>query len=121
MHHGLNSLVDRYLAVVQGGTNNPHRANVAADIREALLIEPAHGGKPAKYWSKEDQYIRLAAVYHKWSQHGGVWSAAAPQVRQALNTKLLVLLMPAVGAGTCKPNESCRERVLNTAASRRQV
>ncbi|KAH9001813.1 hypothetical protein EDB86DRAFT_2827581 [Lactarius hatsudake] len=60
----------RFLAVIINGTKNPHRAEVAKDITDAILKKRAANGKGAEYWTKEEQ----------WSRKSGVWSAAASQV-----------------------------------------
>lgn len=59
---------------------NIYRAHVAADIRNALIKVPARNGKPAQYWSQKEQEERLKVAYTKWSDKGGVWSAATPSV-----------------------------------------
>lgn len=60
---------------------NPHRAEVAKDITDAILKSRAKKGTSATYWNKEDQARRLTEAYEKWSEKGGVWSAAAFKVR----------------------------------------
>ncbi|THH23181.1 hypothetical protein EUX98_g7992 [Antrodiella citrinella] len=73
----------RYTTTVLDGTRNPHRVQVFSDIRDAILKVPAENGRPAVYWSQEDQAIRLVSVYQKWSEKGGVWSrASAKHVRK---------------------------------------
>jgi hypothetical protein len=71
----------RFLAVIVNGTKNPHRAEVASDITDAILKKRAANGKGAEYWSKEEQISKLEAAFEKWTRKGGVWSAAAAQVR----------------------------------------
>jgi hypothetical protein len=66
--------------VVIGGTHNPYRGEVARDITDSILQERAGGGKPAVYWSKEEQEMRLVSAFEKWSKKGGVWSEAARKV-----------------------------------------
>lgn len=67
--------------MIIGGTSNSHTKEVAGDIRDALLSQSASPDGPAHYRLKEEQYTLLCAAYKKWSDHGGVWSAAAPAVR----------------------------------------
>lgn len=71
----------RYLVVVLNGTKNPHRSGVAKDIRDAILKAGSTPESPAKYWSKEEQAVKLTAAYEKWEKVPGVWSAAAQKVR----------------------------------------
>ncbi|KAJ7157749.1 hypothetical protein C8R46DRAFT_909000, partial [Mycena filopes] len=73
----------RYLAAVLNGTNNLHRAEVAADIRNAILKNSASKGVLAQYWDKHEQEAKMIAVYNKYSARGGVWSAAAHAVHTA--------------------------------------
>jgi hypothetical protein len=70
----------RYLAAIINGLNNPYRAAVAADIRNAVLKVSASKDVPAQYWTKEEQETKVRQVYEKYSQMGGVWSAAAHTV-----------------------------------------
>lgn len=44
------------------------------------MKERAQGGKSAVYWSQSEQERRLCAVYEKWAQKGGIWSAASARV-----------------------------------------
>lgn len=44
----------------------------------------ASKGEPATYHSREEQERRLIAVYKKWEDKGGVWSAAAPEVSKTV-------------------------------------
>jgi hypothetical protein len=71
----------RFLAVIVNGTKNPHWAEVASDITDAILKKRAASGKGAEYWSKEEQILKLEAAFEKWTCKAGVWSAAAAQVR----------------------------------------
>ena len=71
----------RFLAVIVNGTKNPHRAEVAKDITDAILKKCAANGRGAKYWTKEEQARRLQHAFEKWLRKSGVWSAAASQVR----------------------------------------
>ncbi|KAJ6450330.1 hypothetical protein DFH09DRAFT_1400157 [Mycena vulgaris] len=73
----------RYLAVIINGMNNPHRGEVATDVRNAILINSASKGVLAQYWSKEEQETNMLAVYDKHCKKGGVWSAAAHTVHTA--------------------------------------
>ncbi|TFY52964.1 hypothetical protein EVG20_g10326 [Dentipellis fragilis] len=73
IHHFLA----RYLVTTLGGTKNQHRAAVARDIVDAMLISRTSKNEPAKYWSKEEQESRLQTMFEKWSAIGGVWSAAS--------------------------------------------
>ncbi|KAJ7081765.1 hypothetical protein B0H15DRAFT_912554 [Mycena belliarum] len=73
----------RYLAVVIGGMNNPHRGELAAAIRNAVLKNSASKGVIAQYWDKDDQKANMIAVYNKYCERGGVWSAAAHAVHTA--------------------------------------
>lgn len=66
--------------MVKDGTRNPHRSEVAKDIRDSIMIKPANKDGCAKYWTKEEQAVKLAAAYNKWSKVGTVWSAAAYKV-----------------------------------------
>jgi hypothetical protein len=70
----------RYFATIINGLNNPYRAAVAADIRNAVLKVSASKDVPAQYWTKEEQEAKVRQVYEKYSQMGGVWSAAAHTV-----------------------------------------
>ncbi|KAJ3476001.1 hypothetical protein NLI96_g11459 [Meripilus lineatus] len=72
--------IARYTAVILGGCKNRLRGIVSRDIRDSLLKEGATPERPALYWSKEEQGVKLEAVFQKWSRRGGVWSAAAPKV-----------------------------------------
>jgi hypothetical protein len=69
-----------YLSAIINGTRNPYRKVVAKEIVDAILISRAGKGDLAKYWSQEEQETRLEAVYNKWLEAGGVWSAAATKV-----------------------------------------
>ena len=71
----------RYLFVILDGTKNPHRSAVAKDITNAILKTRATGSAGATYWSQEEQESRLTAAYDYWLKNGGVWSAAASEVR----------------------------------------
>ncbi|KAJ7676042.1 hypothetical protein DFH06DRAFT_1466749 [Mycena polygramma] len=62
---------------------NPHRTEVAAAIRNALLKNSASKGVLAKYWTKEEQELKMREVYDRFSRRGGVWSAAAHAVHTA--------------------------------------
>jgi len=79
----IDCTLPRYLGAVINGTKNPYRKAVAKDIVNALLIRRAGDGKPAEYWSQEEQETHLQATYDKWLQVGGVWSAAATKVSPA--------------------------------------
>ncbi|KAI1781854.1 hypothetical protein LXA43DRAFT_907485 [Ganoderma leucocontextum] len=70
-------LIMRYMICVLGGTRNPHRAEVAEDVSNAIIKTKAHNGIPARYWSREEQVERLVKAFDKWAAVGGVWSAAA--------------------------------------------
>jgi hypothetical protein len=74
----------RYLIVVINGVKNPHRSAVAKDITDAILKTRAVKGGSAEYWSKDEQILKLANVFEKWSAKGGVWSAAASKASVAL-------------------------------------
>lgn len=50
------------------------------DVSDAILSEHAKPGKPAKYRTREEQEVRLQAMFEKWQATGKVWSAAAMQV-----------------------------------------
>src|SRR6266702_3640460 len=71
----------RFLAVIVNGTKNPHRAEVAKDITDAILKKRAANGRGTEYWTKEEQAWQLQHAFEKWSWKSGVWSAAASQVR----------------------------------------
>ncbi|KAJ7029100.1 hypothetical protein C8F04DRAFT_1188031 [Mycena alexandri] len=73
----------QYLAAVLNGTNNPHRRELAADIRNAVLKNSASKGVLAQYWDQEEQESKMIAVYDKYSVKDGVWSAAAHAVHTA--------------------------------------
>ncbi|KAJ7026747.1 hypothetical protein C8F04DRAFT_966119, partial [Mycena alexandri] len=73
----------RYLAAVLNGMNNPHRGELAADIRNAVLKNSASKGVLAQYWEKDEQEANMIAVYNKYTARGGVWSAAAHTVHTA--------------------------------------
>lgn len=53
---------------------------VGKDISAAILKTPASNGKPATYWSKEEQAEKVAAVYDKYEKMGNVWGPTAPAV-----------------------------------------
>lgn len=72
----------RYLAAVLNGMKNPHRSAIAADVRNSILKSPAQGGKPAAYWSQQEQERRLEETFTKWMRKGQCWSAAAIKVSQ---------------------------------------
>ncbi|KAI1782342.1 hypothetical protein LXA43DRAFT_906053 [Ganoderma leucocontextum] len=65
----------RYLICLVGGSKCPVRADVARDIVEAVLKCRARDKTPAIYWSKEEQEVRLEAVFKKWDAKA-VWTAA---------------------------------------------
>lgn len=71
----------RYGTAILGGSRNTHRKEVLADIRNAIIKTPAQKNRPATYWSKPEQEIKIAEAYDKWLRFGGIWSAAAPKVR----------------------------------------
>ncbi|KAJ7467666.1 hypothetical protein FB451DRAFT_1178035 [Mycena latifolia] len=73
----------RYLAAIINGTNNPHRSEVAAAIRNAVLKNSASKGVLAQYWSQEEQEANMIEVYNEYCRKGGVWSAAAHSVHMA--------------------------------------
>ncbi|KAJ6497153.1 hypothetical protein C8R47DRAFT_1212691 [Mycena vitilis] len=73
----------RYLAAIINGVNNPHRGEVAAAIRNALLKNSASKGVLAKYWTKEEQESKMREMYDRFSRRGSVWSAAAHAVHTA--------------------------------------
>jgi hypothetical protein len=75
-----SNLLGRYLTVVLGGTNNPHRGAVAKDIVDAVLSSRATADSPATYRAQPEQERRLQAAFDKWSKVSGVWSAAASKV-----------------------------------------
>lgn len=60
---------------------------VGKDIVNSILKKRSEKGTPAEYWEKEEQVERLKAAYEKWSNKGGVWSAAAPKVRDLSNER----------------------------------
>ncbi|KAJ7182935.1 hypothetical protein C8R43DRAFT_968527 [Mycena crocata] len=72
----------RYLAAVLNGAKNPHRSQIALDIRDAILKRPSSKGLLAQYWSQPEQEAKLQAVFNKWALKG-VWSAAAQNVHAA--------------------------------------
>ncbi|THH00509.1 hypothetical protein EW026_g2025 [Hermanssonia centrifuga] len=69
----------RYAVVILGGKKNPYRSAVINEIVSAVLRSRATKTKPAEYYNRDEQEDNLSAVYKKWSIHGGVWSAAAPE------------------------------------------
>ncbi|EGN99061.1 hypothetical protein SERLA73DRAFT_73632 [Serpula lacrymans var. lacrymans S7.3] len=76
-------MIMRYLVTIINGTNNPNRPQVAQEITDAILVTTAqHNDKTglALYRAKDDQEVRLQMVFEKWSQKGGVWSAASSKV-----------------------------------------
>lgn len=75
----------RYLIVIVNGTRNPHRSEVAMDVRNAVLKTGSTPEKPATYYSKEEQAVRLTNAFEKWETKGGVWSAAARKVMRLVN------------------------------------
>ena len=70
----------RYTATVINGTCNPHRKQVVTDIRDTLLLIPASSEGPTQYRTAKDQETWLSAVFNKYSEMDGVWSAAASVV-----------------------------------------
>ncbi|KAI1782042.1 hypothetical protein LXA43DRAFT_906966 [Ganoderma leucocontextum] len=70
----------RYLICVKDGTKNPHWAEVANDIVDAILKAKAANGVPAIYHSQPEQERRLVEAFNKWKEHGDVWTAAAVKV-----------------------------------------
>ncbi|KAF8134715.1 hypothetical protein K438DRAFT_1475158, partial [Mycena galopus ATCC 62051] len=78
VHH----FIMRYGAGILGGAQNPRRAEILKDIRDAILKAPASKDSLAQYWSQAEQETRLAAAYDKWAQRG-VWSAAATNIHAA--------------------------------------
>ncbi|THH31610.1 hypothetical protein EUX98_g2599 [Antrodiella citrinella] len=62
---------------IMEGTRNVMYSIVLKEIVEAILEKHACGGEPAKYWKKEDQEVRLKAVYDKYLESGTVWSEGA--------------------------------------------
>ncbi|KAF9540596.1 hypothetical protein CPC08DRAFT_650852, partial [Agrocybe pediades] len=70
----------RYLGSILNGSRNPHRAEVAKDIRDSILESGSSKGKLAKYWTKEEQARRLSDTYDKWAQNGTVWTAATSKI-----------------------------------------
>ncbi|KAI0704824.1 hypothetical protein C8Q76DRAFT_631245 [Earliella scabrosa] len=86
----------RYLICMINGTKNPHRAEVARDIVDAIVKSPAKDKTPAVYWSQEEQEVRLQRAYKKWADHGGVWTAAAEKahVEQLAHVKKGCLARP---------------------------
>lgn len=68
-----------YLVAVLQGTNNPHYSQIAKDVRDAILRKPAGNGELAKYWTKEQQEVKIEAAYTKWAAKGA-WLAAAQNV-----------------------------------------
>ena len=83
-------MVCRYVVCILGSSKNPHQRSVGEDISGALIKTKAKDGVPARYWSREEQEERLEAAYMKWVAVGGVWSAAAANVRPSC-----FLLLPA--------------------------
>ncbi|KAJ7079416.1 hypothetical protein B0H15DRAFT_914092 [Mycena belliarum] len=73
----------RYLAVILNGMNNPHRNEVAAAIRNAVLKNSASKGVLTQYWNKDEQKANMISIYERYSRRGGVWSAAAHAVHTA--------------------------------------
>ncbi|KAJ6533328.1 hypothetical protein DFH09DRAFT_1406865 [Mycena vulgaris] len=77
------AVCNRYVVAIINGTSNPHRIEVATEIRNAVLKNSASKGVLAQYWSKEEQQANVMAVYDKYCRQGGVWSAAAHNVHAA--------------------------------------
>ncbi|KAI1782147.1 hypothetical protein LXA43DRAFT_906615 [Ganoderma leucocontextum] len=73
-------LVIRYVVCIKDGAKNPHRAEVANDIVDAILKVRAANGVPAMYRPQAEQEERLVQVYNKWKEQNGVWTAAASNV-----------------------------------------
>ncbi|TFK92373.1 hypothetical protein K466DRAFT_480747, partial [Polyporus arcularius HHB13444] len=67
----------RYMICVVNGSKNPHRAEVAHDLVDAIVKCTANNNAPAVYRSQSEQETRLQAVYDKWAAKKGVWTAAA--------------------------------------------
>ncbi|TCD60736.1 hypothetical protein EIP91_009619 [Steccherinum ochraceum] len=69
----------RYAPIIQGGTKNPLYRTVLFEITSAILKRRAgeEKGKPAEYWSQEEQVRRIIAVFDKYQKKGGVWTEAA--------------------------------------------
>ncbi|KAA1473136.1 hypothetical protein DENSPDRAFT_899980 [Dentipellis sp. KUC8613] len=70
----------RYIVSIVNGTKNPYRSAISQDVVNSILISHADDNGPAKYRSKEEQEERLDAMFKKWSEKGGAWSAAASKV-----------------------------------------
>lgn len=68
------------MAVIIRGTKNKMANLVAKDISKALLKEVATNGKPAECWSREEQILRLDAMFQKYKIMGGVWNSSAEDV-----------------------------------------
>ncbi|TFY78099.1 hypothetical protein EWM64_g5914 [Hericium alpestre] len=63
----------RYQVAIINSTKNPYRLAVAQDLHDAILIKGASKEELAKYWSKEEQEVKLEAVYNKWARCSSVW------------------------------------------------
>ena len=70
----------RYTACILNASKSPWYREVGKDVVDALLKARAEDGSPAQYWSKEEQVEKMDAMFNKWQEHGGVWSAAALKV-----------------------------------------
>ncbi|KAJ3523711.1 hypothetical protein NM688_g8682 [Phlebia brevispora] len=84
----VNHFSGRYACTVQDRTNNPHYAAVWRSITDSVLEERAENGKPAVYYSQQEQIKRLEATYARWDRTGNVWTTAsvkchAEQMRHA--------------------------------------
>ncbi|KAF9475045.1 hypothetical protein BDN70DRAFT_814702 [Pholiota conissans] len=71
----------RYASAVFGGMKNPYRAEVIADMRSAIVKVSAQPNRPASYWTKEEQEVKVIEAYNKWIMRGA-WSNAASKIHE---------------------------------------
>ena len=62
---------------------NPRYSEVSADDTVAIMVSTAGGWKPAQYRPRAEQESRLKAMYSKWEQFGGIWTALSPAAHEA--------------------------------------
>ncbi|KAJ3527510.1 hypothetical protein NM688_g8119 [Phlebia brevispora] len=73
----VNHFSGRYACSVQDKTSNPHHAAVWRSVTDSILEERAENGKPAVYYSQQEQVKRLEDMYARWDRKGNVWTAAS--------------------------------------------
>lgn len=107
-----NTFKHKYLGNIVGGTKNPHRKVVMADIGDAILKTCASAGISTTYWDQKEQETHLEVAYQKWLNNGGVWLAAAREVSTHYTsshsaTDDQCITDPPQSARTCQKGVSC--------------